>query len=219
MESWKIVWRNGLAPLLSDKHLKALEKGLDEDDPNLVQGCTTTPPPLQCVVEWPVEAACALGYCGWKGDELITVSEVEEFFARMCFEIDQKIGEPAGCRWFLNWFDDTPRIGRSQTGDQQEELMFGRYVQKVHTGSLKKVIGGLLREMRDILRSGMREHAKDREWGRISDQLKSVGVDMLQGTDKDEGYILGIKKHDKDCPLDKEYGGICDCLPEWKIKI
>jgi hypothetical protein len=34
---------------------------------------------------------------------------VEEFFARMCFEIDQRLGEPAGCRWFLNWFDETPR--------------------------------------------------------------------------------------------------------------
>ena len=32
-----------------------------------------------------------------------------EFFARMCFEVDQRLGEPAGCRWFLNWFDETPR--------------------------------------------------------------------------------------------------------------
>lgn len=35
--------------------------------------------------------------------------QVEEFFARVCFEADQRLGEPAGCRWFLNWFDDTPR--------------------------------------------------------------------------------------------------------------
>ena len=27
----------------------------------------------------------------------------------MCFAIDQRLGEPAGCRWFLNWFDETPR--------------------------------------------------------------------------------------------------------------
>ena len=38
-----------------------------------------------------------------------TVAEVEEFFARACFEADQCLGEPAACRWFLNWFDDTPR--------------------------------------------------------------------------------------------------------------
>ena len=89
--------------------LEALRQGLAKDDGRLLQGATTTPPPLQCVQDWPVEAACALGYCGWVGDGLETVAEVEEFFARMCFEIDQRLGEPAGCRWFLNWFDETPR--------------------------------------------------------------------------------------------------------------
>jgi hypothetical protein len=109
MESWTNVWRKGLAPLLSTESLEALRQALVNDDPRLIQGATTTPPPLQCVQDWPVEAACALGYCGWQGDGLETVAEVEEFFARMCFEIDQQLGEPAACRWFLNWFDDTPR--------------------------------------------------------------------------------------------------------------
>ena len=109
MESWRKVWREGLAPLLSTTGLDALRRGLQSDDARLLQGATTTPPPLQCVQDWPVEAACALGYCGWQGDGLETVAEVEEFFARMCFEIDQRLGEPAACRWFLNWFDDTPR--------------------------------------------------------------------------------------------------------------
>lgn len=109
MESWTNVWRKGLAPLLSTPSLEALRLALVQDDARLIQGATTTPPPLQCVQDWPVEAACALGYCGWQGDGLETVAEVEEFFARMCFEIDQQLGEPAACRWFLNWFDDTPR--------------------------------------------------------------------------------------------------------------
>ena len=109
MESWKNVWRRGVAPLLSTESLEALRQALVNDDPRLLQGATTTPPPLQCVQDWPVEAACALGYCGWQGDGLETVAEVEEFFARMCFEIDRNLGEPAGCRWFLNWFDETPR--------------------------------------------------------------------------------------------------------------
>ena len=109
MESWKNTWRKGVAPLLSTGSLEVLRQALVSDDPRLLQGATTTPPPLQCVQDWPVEAACALGFCGWKGDGLETVAEVEEFFARMCFEIDQQMGEPAACRWFLNWFDDTPR--------------------------------------------------------------------------------------------------------------
>ncbi len=109
MESWRKVWREGLAPLLSTTSLETLRRALLSDDPRLLQGATTTPPPLQCVQDWPVEAACALGFCGWQGEGLETVAEVEEFFARMCFEIDQRLGEPAACRWFLNWFDETPR--------------------------------------------------------------------------------------------------------------
>jgi len=109
MESWRMVWRDGFAPLLSSTGLMALRDALRVDDPRLVQGATTTPPPLLCVQDWPVEACCALGYCGWQGDRLDTVGEVEEFFAKCCFEADDRLGEPAACRWFLNWFDDTPR--------------------------------------------------------------------------------------------------------------
>jgi hypothetical protein len=109
MESWRKVWREGLAPLLSTPGLEALQRALATDDGRLLQGATTTPPPLQCVQDWPVEAACGVGYCGWQGDHLETVAEVEEYFARVCFEVDQALGEPAACRWFLNWFDETPR--------------------------------------------------------------------------------------------------------------
>ena len=109
MESWRLVWRDGFVPVVSTTGLMALREALLTDDPRLTQGSTTTPPPLMCVQEWPVEAACALGFCGWQGDELTTVGEVEEHFAKCCFEADQRLGEPAACRWFLNWFDDTPR--------------------------------------------------------------------------------------------------------------
>ena len=109
MESWKLVWRKGFAPVLSNKGLSALRDALRNDDLRLVQGSTTTPPPLLCVHDWPVEACDALGYCGWQGEGLVTVGEVEEFFARACYEADERLGEPAACRWFLNWYDDTPR--------------------------------------------------------------------------------------------------------------
>lgn len=109
MEVWRKVWREGVAPSVSTKGLEALLRGLGEDDPKLVQGATTTPPPMQCVLDWPCEAACLVGYPGWQGDGLGTVGEVEEYFARVCFEADQRLGEPAAVRYLLNWFDDCSR--------------------------------------------------------------------------------------------------------------
>jgi hypothetical protein len=95
--------------MLSRNALEALRDALRDDDPRLIQGATTTPPPLQCVQDWPVEAACVIGYAGWQGEGLETVAEVEEFFARTSYQIDLACGEPAGCRFFLNWHDETPR--------------------------------------------------------------------------------------------------------------
>jgi hypothetical protein len=109
MESWRYVWREGFVPVLSTVGLQELWLALLRDDHRLTQGRTTTPPPLMSMHDWPVEGACALGICGWLGDGLETVGDVEEYFARCCFEADQRLGEPAACRWFLNWFDDTPR--------------------------------------------------------------------------------------------------------------
>ena len=109
MESWRKVWREGVAPSLSERELQVLRMGLLTDDPTLMQGGTTSPPPLDCVLDWEVEAACGLSYCGWKTDAGSTVQEVEEYFARKCFEADQRIGECGIIRHFLNFFDDTPR--------------------------------------------------------------------------------------------------------------
>jgi hypothetical protein len=109
MEMWRKVWRDGIVPLLSNKALVALWHGLVMDDPRLIQGGTVFPEPVPSSADQAPLAACALGYCGWQGEGLETVAEVEEFFVFMCFEIDQRLGEPAGCRWWLNWFDETPR--------------------------------------------------------------------------------------------------------------
>ncbi len=129
MESWRKVWRDGFVPLLSRKALEGLLEALEDDDCRLLQGGTTMPPPLSYVSDWPCEAACAVGYCGAvemggllpppsyerslgevpTSAVVATVGEVDEYFARMCWECDRELHEPAGCRHFLNWFDETPR--------------------------------------------------------------------------------------------------------------
>ena len=105
MDSWRKVWREGFQPQLSDEQLARLRERIDEDSPRLIQGCTTSPPPLQCVFDWPWEGGDAIVNAFGDG----TVGEAEEFFAMLCFNADQRVGEPAGCRWFLCWYDETPR--------------------------------------------------------------------------------------------------------------
>ncbi len=125
MEAWKKVWRDGFAPQLSTTGLTALARALKDDDPHLLQGATTSPPPLQTVQYWPVEAADAIAFCfivdngGFMqaastgptyADTGCTVMEAEEFFAKACFACDETLGDPAACRWFLKWYDETPRV-------------------------------------------------------------------------------------------------------------
>jgi hypothetical protein len=109
LASWQRSFREGIVPQLSAAGLMALKQALETDDPALLQGATTSPPTLDCVSDWPVKAACAIAFAGWKGDGRVTVGEVEQFFASVCHRAGQQLGDPAGARWFLNWFDDTPR--------------------------------------------------------------------------------------------------------------
>lgn len=109
LQSWQKVWRDGFAPQLSDAALAALAAGLERDDVRILQGATCSPPPLDCVRDWPVEAADAIGFACWQGDGLATVGEVEEAFARACHLADELLNEPGACRYYLNWHDETPR--------------------------------------------------------------------------------------------------------------
>ena len=105
METWRNVWREGIVPLLPLKGLKTLLKALQTDDPKLLQGLTTsTPKPNR-----PVEAACVIGFCGWRGAGLKTVTKVENFFKRVCKKANQLLGEPNKTNEFIGWHDTTPR--------------------------------------------------------------------------------------------------------------
>jgi hypothetical protein len=106
--AWRRVWRLGIAPKLYTGGLLALRRALVTSDPELVQGVITEPAPFGHLGDFPVTAACAVAYAGWKGEKLETVAEVEEFFARVCSYADQTLGEPAAIRYFIDWFDETP---------------------------------------------------------------------------------------------------------------
>ncbi len=120
------VWRRGFVPSLSTKGLIAFRQAVADDDPRLIQGASTQPPPLLCVGGWDVEGGCGASLCGWLGDGLKTVDDVQEFFSRVCFEADQRLGEPASCRFWLNWFDETDRHAMRQTMFAELAFNLGR---------------------------------------------------------------------------------------------
>jgi len=126
MEMWRRVWRVGLAPYLSATALEALRLGLCNDDPRLVQGAICSPPSLQVLSGQCVESACALGYCGWQGAGLATVGAVEDYFQQVCDGADERMAERAVCRFFLNWYDDTPRDAMRQLLLAEVEETLGR---------------------------------------------------------------------------------------------
>lgn len=109
MEKWRRVWREGLVPVLAPAGLIVLQAALERNDPRLLQGRISCPPPIPSQGDCPVYGACSIGYCGWQGDGLNTTAQVEAYFHDICDAVDAAFNEPAACRYFLHWYDDTPR--------------------------------------------------------------------------------------------------------------
>lgn len=123
---WRTVWRKGIVPQLSDTDMENLRHALEIDDPRILQGKTTSPPPRND--NWPIEAACPLGFVGalqlggflhdYAPDGTIVlparehparVAAVEGYFAALCSRVDDRLGVTFACRWFLNAVDEWPR--------------------------------------------------------------------------------------------------------------
>lgn len=105
--TWQEVWHKGFVPSLTLEGLQALRDAITKDDCQLIQGRTVLPP---CVIDLPVEGACAIGYSLWKGSfEEPDNNKVSELFGKACFACDEVMGEKAACRYFLNRFDEWTR--------------------------------------------------------------------------------------------------------------
>jgi hypothetical protein len=109
--AWQRVFRDGIAPQLSTEGLQGLKAALERNDGRLITGATTSPPPLQCMQNEPVESCCPLCFALLDGKKPyeVSVGPMEQRFSERCFEADQLCGEPAADRYFINWVDQTPR--------------------------------------------------------------------------------------------------------------
>lgn len=124
MESWRAAWRKGFAPLLPGEGLERLRDRLMANDLRLLRGATTSPPPLACVQDWPVEACCPIGTCFW--DDGSTVASINEEFAQACYKADQELGEPAASRYLLNAWDEGDISHSDLLGEVERELNLRR---------------------------------------------------------------------------------------------
>lgn len=106
---WQKCFRDGFAKVIPRKSLESLRDALVADSPMIMQGQTTEPRSLPSTGDWPVECACPIAFCGWLGEDGVTVDEVNVFFGEMCYKADQLLGEPGGCRHVLNFVDDSER--------------------------------------------------------------------------------------------------------------
>lgn len=113
MESWEHVFRHGLSPSLTLEGLQALAHAIEADDEHLIQGATTEPPALNCTRDWFPNGCCAVAYAVWKGSdasaESVNLEYIEEGFAEASYQCGKRLNESSSVRYFLNWYDQTPR--------------------------------------------------------------------------------------------------------------
>jgi hypothetical protein len=111
LTAWQHAFRHGIVPQFTTKGLQGLRKALQENSPKLITGSTMLPPPLQCTIDWQVEACCPLSYALLDGlsPYAVCVGRLDELFAMACYRADQLLGEPAAVRWFLNTVDEWTR--------------------------------------------------------------------------------------------------------------
>ena len=112
VSSWRYAWQHGVGPVLPGAGLTALKEALEKDSPELWQpniksldGINTTIPFLR---RCRVRQACAIEYCGWKGEGLKTQGELWDYCADICERAEELAG-PFADDAFTWWFCTTPR--------------------------------------------------------------------------------------------------------------
>lgn len=99
------VFAEGFAPLMSWEHLMSLHDALADGCDWLLQNATTQPPCTQETMDALCRSACAIAFGGLGS----SVGYAESEYSRLCYECDCRLGEPAACRYFLDWYDGASR--------------------------------------------------------------------------------------------------------------
>lgn len=109
VELWKVAFRVGVGPAFTDAELLALRAGLRCRDERIIQGSVCEP--YHPATLWPhkCQAACAIGYAGWRGG-LILSSDVVDRFHEIIDISNVALSDDCGTLdVFVGWFDSTDR--------------------------------------------------------------------------------------------------------------
>jgi hypothetical protein len=87
------------------KSLEALRQALVYEDKRLLRGDTLIPLGGWDMPKALVSSCCPVAWCGWQGEGLHMVYEIQDFFARICHEADKLLGEEAACGYFTAAWD------------------------------------------------------------------------------------------------------------------
>ena len=110
MEAWRKTWRDGFAVVLPIQGLVGLLAALEKDDQRLLTGATCWPPPLQSCQNDFTEKACGIAWAAAYGaPDSYPVGELETLFAKACWDASALLGDGSACRYFLSYWDETPR--------------------------------------------------------------------------------------------------------------
>lgn len=130
--AWQKVFRRSCElkredgqPFLSTTGLRKLAHALAQNDLRLIQGTTTSPLPLACTQDWPVEGSCPWAFILWQGEqEAPTVGPLVDRWTLLCCEVDAAYSEPGAVRHFLNYWDERPReeVRAALLAEVQQEL-------------------------------------------------------------------------------------------------
>jgi hypothetical protein len=164
----KKVLVEGFFPIVPTHRLNAMLKLLEADDPAIIQGSTSFPPPLLATDGEQVESVDPVGFMGSDNTLTLTVGEVEEGFARLCFDADQRLGEPAACRFLLNAIDDNDRteVWDFLTAEIRQEL------------SRRLLRDKAVTKLRPDLQDAVRTFPTDTTlWGACIDSLLEEGLE------------------------------------------
>jgi hypothetical protein len=129
--SWRTVFHRGIVPHLPPAALLDLRDALSIGDPAaMLQGATTSPPPLLPLYNFPVTAANPLVYAVMRAPGLKTVREADEAFTRFCRHVESTLDE-AATRIFFDFWHDTPlETAREELLDEVEVALAEHQLQQ-----------------------------------------------------------------------------------------